>query len=255
MRVHRDLETQQYYWPVKNTAALVKSGSLLMPGVTAETDLGVLIPATSDCADSIGILQADILAADTNLLVAGTAWLVKEVVPVAPMRIIRCAYDTSDTMAVASTSTTTVTITSLEDNIDTSYLYAVSGTGIGSLAYVAQSSSGSCVTKTATGWDSTTTAIKILRLFHKLAKINSTSDKIGTDAAAGTWKIDILQNYIQRGGITSILCPTAPQIGTNAAASSAVFTVGDNLTGLNLYGDLLFSADLAIRNSGAYVSA
>lgn len=238
MRVTRRSDTQEYYWPVKNTAAAIADGAILMPGVTAETDLGVLIPGTSAIADAIGTLTGPIAATDTNTLVNGTAWLVKNVSPIVPMSIVRVDYDTADTAAVASTSGTTVTITSLEDNIDTSYLYAVSGTGAGLLAFVATSASGSCVTKTATSWDSTTTVIKILRLFHPLVKINSTSDKIGTDAAAGSWTVVVLQNYvsnIQR--VSQVLDPT----------------VHDNISGLSATGvGTRFYADVAVRNSAAY---
>lgn len=240
MRVTRRSDTQEYYWPVKNTAAAIADGAILMPGVTAETDLGVLIPGTGAIADAVGTLTGPILAADTNTLVDGTAWLTKPVCPIAPMAVVRVDYDLVDDADVASTSGTTVTISSLEDNIDTSYLYAVSGTGAGLLAFVATSASGSCVTKTATGWDSTTDVIKILRLFHQLAKINSTSDKIGTDAAAGSWTIVVLQNYISHVGRPSdVLDPTKH----------------DNLSGLSATGmGTRFYADVAVRNSAAFTT-
>lgn len=237
MQVMRDLETQQYFWPVKHGGTTIVDGALLMAGVTAETDLGVLILATSAGADCIGLLQGQLASTVSDTLVAGTVWNQRLIHPVTPMRVVKCQYDTSDTAAVASTSTTTVTITSLEDNIDTSYLYGVSGTGIGTLAFVATSASGSCVTKTATGWDSTTTVIKILRLFHQLAKLNTTSDKIGTDAAAGSYTCLVLQNTITYGG--QGLEPLDP-------------TKHDNLTGLNSYGDLKFFAQIGVRNAGPY---
>ena len=238
MRVNRRSDTQEYYWPIKNGAAAIADGSVLMPGVTAETDLGVLIPGTSAIADAIGILTGPIAAGDTNTLVAGTAWLTKPVCPIAPVSVVRVDYDLADTAAVASTSGTTVTITSLEDNIDTSYLYGISGTGAGLLAFVATSASGSCVTKTATAWDSTTTVIKFMRLFHPLVKINSTSDKIGTDAAAGSWTVVVLQNYISTLGRESeVLDPTKH----------------DNISGLSSTGrGTRFYADIAVRNSAAY---
>lgn len=238
MRVNRRSDTQEYYWPVKNTAAAIADGALLMPGVTADTDLGVLIPATSAAADAIGTLTGPILATDTNTLVAGTAWLVKPVSPIAPVAVVRVDYDLTDTAAVASNSGTTLTITSLEDNIDTSWAYATSGTGAGELSYLASSASGSATQKTAMGWSSDTTVIKILRLFHPLAKLNSTSDKIGTDAAAGSWTIVVLQNYISNiARVSEVLDPTKH----------------DNLDGLSASGmGTRFYADVAVRNSAAY---
>lgn len=236
MRVLRDLETQQYFWPVKHGGATIVDGALLMPGVTAETDLGVLILATSAGADAVGLLQGSLASTVSDTLVAGTVWNQRLVHPVTPMRIIDAAYDLTDTAAVASSSGTTLTITSLEDNIDTSYVYGVAGTGIGGLYFVAQSSSGSCVTKTATGYDSTTTVIKIPRLFHQLVKLNAASDKIGTDAAAGSYTCVVLQNKIQRNGAIEILDPVKHS----------------GLTGLNAFGDLGFRAEIACRNATPY---
>jgi hypothetical protein len=228
----------QYFWPIKNGAAAISEGALLMAGITADTDLGVLIPATTAGTDAVGVLDQAIASTDTNTLVTGTAWLTRPVTPCVPMLGLEVDYDQTDTMAVASTSTTTVTVTSLEDNIDTSWLYAVSGTGVGKLAYLASSAAGSATSKTATSWDSTTVLIKILRLFHQLAKINTTADKIGTDAGAGSWTILILQNWLannQYGAV--VLDPTKH----------------DNITGLNATGlGTRFYADVGVRNAGQY---
>lgn len=238
MRVKRRGDTLAYDWPVKNTAALITDGAALMPGVTADTDLGVLIPLTVAGADCIGFTVGKMAASETNTLVAGTAWKLWPVTPCGQMTVVECDYSLTDTMAVASTSTTTVTITSLEDNIDTSWLYAVGGTGAGLLAYLASSASGSATSKTATAWDNTTTVIKILRLFHQLAKISSTSDSIGTDAAAGSWTIVVLQNWI-----------------SNIQRSAEILdpTKHDNLSGLSAAGvGTRFYADIAVRNSAAF---
>lgn len=237
MILKRQNEILNYFWPVKHGGTTINDGALLMPGVTAETDLGVLILATSAGADAIGLLSGQLASTVTDTLAAGTVWQVKNVQPAAPMHVIESEYDLTDTMAVASTSSTTVTITSLEDNIDTSYLYAVSGTGAGSLYFVATSASGSCVTKSATGWDSTTACVKILRLFHQLAKLNSTSDKIGTDAAAGSYTCVVLQNWLRSNGSRNYLDPTKHS----------------GLTGLSTaYLGTKFFADICVRNGTPY---
>ncbi len=208
MYLKRNEELMHYYWPVKHAASTINVNSLLMPGVTADTDLGVLILATSACGDAVGILRQQLSSSTSDTLVAGTVWNTRQVEPITPMRVLEVEYDQADTAAVASTSTTTVTITSLEDNIDTSYLYAATGTGAYLLAYLASSASGSATSKTSTGWDSTTTVIKILRLFHQLAKINAAADKIGTDAAAGSWTCLIMNNYFKFNGDKQYLDPT-----------------------------------------------
>lgn len=195
--------------PIYAASGVINQGALVMPGVTAETDLGLIILATSACADAIGTLRGKYTYSSTNVSTAsGTQWVEVEVELCDQYQPMEVEYDQTDTAAVASTSGTTVTITSLEDNIDTSWLYAVSGTGSGKLAFIATSASGSCVTKNATGWDSTTTVIKILRIGHQLVKINSTADKIGTDAAAGSWTVAVLENWVEYNGIKERLNPT-----------------------------------------------
>lgn len=224
-------------WPVKRSSTQISYGGLLMPGVTAETDLGVLIQAASAAAGLAGRLKGlsfggvqykHYSTAVTDTLVDGTVWQLCDVELPMPCYIDTIEYDQTDTMAVASTSTTTVTVTSLEDNIDTSWLYGVSGTAAGLLTFVQTSASGSCVTKTSSGWDSTTTLIKILRLFHKLGKIALVAgkpDMLGTDAAAGSWTIRVMQNKMKTNGTWSYLNPTVDdgKTGLNAAGAATKF--------------------------------
>ncbi len=187
--------------PIYGGAADIAQGALIMPGVTAGTDLGLAITASGAAADSIGALVAlhdYSVVGDSSVL--GTSWVYGRVELNDQYTPFNVEYDQSDTAAVASTAGTTVTITSLEDNIDTSWLYAVSGTGAGKLAFLTASASGSATSKTATGWDSTTTVIKILRIFHQLAKLNTAATKIGTDAAAGSWTVCILENMFEANG-------------------------------------------------------
>lgn len=196
--------------PIYGAGADIQQGALIMPGVTADTNIGMGILATGAAADAVGALVAlHDYSVVGDSLVAGTNWVYGEVELFDQYSPVWVEYDQADTLAVASTSSTTVTITSLTADIDTSWLYAVSGTGIGKLAYLVSTASGSGVSKTATGWDSTTTCIKILRVFHQLAKLNSTATKIGTDAADGSWTVCILENWFQADGIPlQLLDPT-----------------------------------------------
>ncbi len=227
-------------WPIK-TAADISNGALLMPGVTAETDLGTLILASTAGADSVGTMAGlfDYSVVGTSA-VDGSTWVTAPVKPNFDAVVMEAEYDQSDTMALASDeSTKTITITSLEDNIDTSYLYCVSGTGIGQLRFVDTSASGSCTIATAGNpeWDAADTCIKILRLFHPLAKLNTAATKIGTDAAAGSWTIAVIQNYIERQGRRQFMDPTKHD-GLNSL----------NATNLNTK----FIAHLVVRNNLAY---
>lgn len=239
MDVIGKVESQYYSWPVKHAAADIPDGALLMPGVTAGTDLGVLIVAATAGADAVGRLHGLLDASEvTDTLVNGTVWNTRTVTPVFPGVLVRSEYDQADTAAVASNSGTTLTITSLEDDIDTSWIYAVGGTGAGELSFLTASAAGSATQKTAMGWASDTTVIKILRLFHQLAKLVTAADKIGTDAGAGSWTIVVLQNWIKNNTRAwEILDPTKH----------------DNLSGLNATGlATKFYCDLVVRNAGAF---
>lgn len=185
-----------YKLPVYAASAALVSGSGLMPGVTAETDLGTAILTTGAGADFIGICK-EAVSTSVDCAVNGTAWKFADVEISDRYSVLQLDYDQSDTMAVASTSGTTVTITSLEDNIDTSWLYS---TVTKTLFFIDTSASGSCTTKTATGWTSADTVIKILRIFHPLVKLNSAATGLGTDAAAGSWTVCVLENWFEDTG-------------------------------------------------------
>lgn len=238
MRVKRAEQCQQYYWPVDHKGTEIVDGALLMPGVTAETDLGALIVAATAGADAIGTCIGKIATTEDNTNVAaGTPWLTWPVSPVWKGVIVEADYDLTDTMAIASMqSTTSVRVSSIEDNIDSSWLYCTSGTGAGELHYVTADDGTDLTLKSAATYAASATLIKILRLFHQLAKLNTAADKIGTDAAAGSWTILVLQNWL-----------TTVDLGPVALNP----TKHDGLTGLNATGrGTRFYADIGIRNAG-----
>lgn len=179
--------------PVYATGSTIADGALIMLGATADTDLGLAIIGASAGADSLGILKGTCTVAETAN-VAGTAYNFKKIELIDRYEILEVEYDQTDTAAVASTSGTTVTITSLEDNIDGSWLYS---TVSKNLFFLTASASGSATSKTATSWTSADTVIKILRFGHPLAKLNSAATKIGTDAGAGSWTVCILENWME----------------------------------------------------------
>lgn len=223
--------------PIFAASGVINQDALIMAGPTQATNQGLAILATGAGTDAIGILRGKYTYSTTNTSnQTGTQWVLVEVELSDVYNYIEVEYDQTDTMAVASTSGTTVTVTSLENNIDCSWLYAVSGTGAGKLAFITASASGSCTTKTATGWDSTTVLIKIFRFGHTLAKLNTTADKIGTDAAVGTWKVAIMESWFEAAGFTK------QQLNP---------TIHDNLTLTNPR----FTARLIIRNGIGNTSA
>lgn len=181
--------------PLYGGAADIADGALIMPGATADTDLGLFIVGASTGPDAVGTLRGlhDYSeVGDSSVL--GTSWVYGNVELCDRYNVLEVEYDQSDTMVVASNSGTTLTITSLEDNIDTSWVYNVTQK---ELAFLTASASGSATQKTAMGWAANDVAIKILRLGHQVAKLNTAATKIGTDAAAGTWTVFILENWFE----------------------------------------------------------
>jgi len=184
--------------PVYGNAAAIISGAGVMRGATPGTNQGFAILATGACADFWGVLQElhAAVAAGADSKQDGTAYTYRKAI-INPFAVWRTEYDSTDTMAVASTSTTTVTVTSLEDDIDGGWLLGNDG----QLQYLVASASGSATSKTASAWTSANTVLKILPVNHQLGKLNATGDKLGTDAAAGSAVITVVENYLKARGI------------------------------------------------------
>lgn len=184
-------------YPVFGNAADIVEGAIVMRGATPGTNQPFAIVASGACADVIGLLkELHDYSVDGDSNVGGTT-LVNRKILINPFAVFQAEYDQTDTMAVVSSSGTTVTITSIEDNIDGGWVYAVAGTGKGQLQFITAADGSTITTKTASGWDSTTTLIKILPLWHQLGKLNTAGDKLGTDAAVGSAVITNLDNWIQ----------------------------------------------------------
>jgi hypothetical protein len=183
--------------PLYGGSADIADGALIMPGVTAGTDLGLFIRAATAGADALGTLRGlHDFSVVGDSLVAGTAWVLGDVELCDQYQPIWVEYDQTDTAAVASNSGTTLTITSLEDNIDTSWIFNTTS-GVKELSFLTASASGSATQKTGMGWTAADTVIKILRLGHQLVKLNTAADKIGTDAGAGSWTVVVLENWFE----------------------------------------------------------
>lgn len=195
-------------FPIYGGAADIVEGAAVMRGATPGTNGGLAIVAATTLADILGVLaELHDYSVSGDSAIAGTAYVRRRVI-INPMAVYRAQYDPADDMDVASTSGTTVTVTSLEDNIDGGWLLgddgaAAYGTGTtGSLLqYIDTSASGSCTTKTASGWTSANDLIKVLPLMHQLIKVNTAADKLGTDAAAGSGTAAVIDNWISADGL------------------------------------------------------
>lgn len=207
----------------KGTAGILGNG--VIAGTTQATDQGLAILSIGQFVDTLGWLRGATATANDSTQ-TGTIWTFVEIELAQEVLLNEAEYDQTvgNAVSVASTSGTTVTITSLENNIDCSWLYAVAGTGIGKLAFVTASASGSCTTKTATGWDSTTKVIKIHRFGHKLMDVQTgitVGGKIKSAAAAPTGTVFVFETYFEDASHgQSLLNPT---IHDNLTLTNAKF--------------------------------
>jgi len=234
MKFHYDLTgAQQIYkpYPVYGAGANIKEGALVAKGVTAGTNQGFGILAPTGLAGVIGLcgeLHTNTVAgADSKQ--DGTVIKNRKIL-VNPFAVLLAQWATG-AIAVASTSTTTVTVTSLEDDIDGGWLLGSDG----QLQYIVAAASGSCTSKTATGWTSATTIQKITPLFHATTTLSSDSTQLNQAAAAGTGKARVIQNYIKANGIAfQALDPTKHSgltLISPQAFSDVIFT--DHAFGIN----------------------
>ena len=259
MQVINSLKSRLIRLPI-HSGTDVPSGTLLIKGPTAATDLGTAIVAAANNANNIvGMLaEPHIYSVNGSALVAGAqhsavisgatgaAWFApqggnsqifpsRQIEVCTGLNMARIDYDLTG-VQVTNSSGTTVTVGSLEDNIDTSFLYASAGEAIGQLRFVDTAAAGSCTTAVAfTTMTAAGYIVKVLPLLHTLfsIKVNSTtvSTKFDNVAAAGTGRFVQVERHILRNGNDEMLDP---------------YTHG-NLSGLSslnqfaLYGVVVFS--------------
>lgn len=227
--------------PVSGSGSALVAGAMLKPGVTAGTDFGSLILSsanTTGSVDAVGILrEAHATADDTTN--AGLVFKTHPVQLIVPGRVVRAYYSTATLIACTqAVSTTTLTLTSLEDDIDGSFLYVQSGVGAGQTNYLTAAAAGSCTLKAAfgTNLDTTSSIIKILRRFHQKAGLSSDGTQLASYAAVGVHNVVVIDTFIERNG---------DAVQMNPVKHAA-------LTGLNGLRSIRFSADIMFRDSTPY---
>jgi hypothetical protein len=240
MRLLKDQAVFEMKWPVRHGGTTRNIGTLLMPGVTYGTNTGMLIAADATGLGAAGFLKTQLLAATGDTANTGTYCNWRDVELCHPFYRIEAEYDQADTMAIASmTSTSVVRVTSIENDIDGGWLYCVSGTGAGELHYITTDDATDLTLKSVSTYVAADTLIKIPPLFNRLLKLNATYDKIGTDAAAGSWTARVVANKMK----------TMP--GTWAHLDP---TIHDALTGLDDL-NVHFFAEIAVLSSLAAVAS
>lgn len=240
-------------------AALIDQGELVMLGTTdpdsaADHGVAFVTAVTGSSAEAVDALGISLMARNTSGPLPTSPALSKDTTSVAtlpdtanppynkciinPFAVYSAEYDQADTAAIASSSTTTVTITSLEDDIDTGWIFVVSATVTGNaynLRQLSASASGSATMDSAfTGGNETSgTAIKILPVNHQLTKLNAAGTGLGTDAGAGSGvALTIVENFVQDDGVALTPLRAAKHRGvdlTSRAKFFAAIAMADHL--------------------------
>lgn len=183
-------------YPLYSATTAIQTGAVIMKGATPGTNQGFGIIGAPAYPGVLGVTEEpdNNTSAGGDSKQDGMAYTRYKLV-VNPDAVFLCELTdpTTTNIAVASTSTTTVTITSLEDDIDGGWLFGSDY----QLQWIATAAAGSCTTKTATGWTSSTKVTRLLPLFKILQDLNTAGTKLLPAAAIGTGKVITLENYIQ----------------------------------------------------------
>ena len=202
--------------PFTGKGAIIQDGTLVMPGVTQATDMGLFIPVpvSNAGANQIGILKGTSVVANDSVQ-AGTTWTFAEVELLGAYDLMELDYSmaTADLLTLTSAcSTTTLAITSMENNADCGWFYVAAGAGVGQLLFAVANTSASATLMTAPSpaLDTTSKVVRISRVGITTQAVNSKSQAI-SQAAVGTYTFFNLENYIDspsNGIAKQLLDPT-----------------------------------------------
>ena len=186
-----------------NGSDLVK-GALVTMGVTAGSNMGAFIISGAAAADAFGILLGihDFSVVGDTTIETGATRVLGEVEMLAPGDLVAVDYDLTDTVALASGSTTTGVVTSSDEETGC-WHYFTAGAGIGQLAYIKSYSTDTATYKSALTTDPSSGSPFLIRIVAPgriLVKLNSTADKLGTDAGEGTADFLVVRNEFSYDG-------------------------------------------------------
>ena len=206
MKVIRSIPSRLRRFPIDGGGSDIQEGAVVMLGATAATNQGTLILADATAADAVGLLAKlhDFSAVGDAAPDVGTSWPLQEVIPFLPGCEVAAEYDQDTVLSVASATSTVITITSLADDMDGSWIYVVSGTGLGQLVFCTAGGSGTLTAKAAmtTTLDNTSKVIVISPQFYALHTPSSDRTKLISvlDPASATMAWVGLRNEYRAAG-------------------------------------------------------
>lgn len=250
--VVQDLPSRLMLLPVSGAGSDVPAGTLMMPGVTVDVNIGVLIPITATSnARAVGIMSGlhDFsVTGDCTYVTTSVDWFApyanperaKKVQLLDNCTVIKADYDLAATgISVASATSTVITITNYEDEREDAFFYVRAGTGIGQVLFIGASAAGSATLNTAssTTLDSTSRLVSILPFFYEtpvwLVHTATVGNKLASTAAVGTGRAVVLSRNMVRNGLDEQLNNLSHH----------------NLTGLNSLAQLNFYSLMSVINT------
>lgn len=203
--------------PVYGAAAAISEGMILTPGVTADQDIGTLIPivgaGSTAAIDLVGLTGRQVAAADRTDAnpdggAAATFGTLEPVNLIRPGDLICIEYNPAVDVDVASYSAPTVTITSLQDAYDGGWCFINDNTagqaGPGQLGYCEASASGSVGLRDnfTTAPDPTSDAIMILPIGQLLVASSAGGVLLNSYAASTNYvtKFCVVMNQLTYRG-------------------------------------------------------
>ena len=205
MQIIRGNPARLSQFPIDGAGSDIVEGAVMMPGVTAATNLGLAIQASGAAADAIGILGSlhDFSVDGDSNQQNSDSYVRRGIAVFEPGCEVAAelANTTSDDIDVASATATVITITSMEDDMYGGWIYVSSGTGIGQLQYItAASTSNITVDTMTTTLDNTSKLIMLRPLSHQLVSLNSAADKLTSANTAGSLPWRVLRHQFKVDG-------------------------------------------------------
>lgn len=188
--------------PLFGNATDIKAGAVVMNGGTDGTNNGYGVIGASTLNKYIGVTEALFQASvKDNDPTTGLKYILTDVT-INPDAVYQTEYEQSSQLSIASVvAATSFTVTSGE-NLGGGWILGVGAPGLGYLAYVSSTSTGTYTPKTLTfPFTTASKVIKIMPLYSP--KVNLTTDTtkiIGSNAAQGSWLIRVLENYVKAPG-------------------------------------------------------
>lgn len=237
--VHKDAREGIYNLPIWANGADIAQGAFVKRGATPGTNNGALMQAAGGDNANVDIIGRLMDMLDYSVtgetLIAGTSFVTKRIKLAHDFRVHRIEYSLASADLVTCTqavSTTTITLTSLEDDIDASFLYVAAGTGIGQTNYLTASAAGSATLKAAfgTSLDTSSKLVKVLPRFHPKCILTTDGTKLSSQAAVGQTSVTVLDTYIEQNGMLQQMNPTR----------HAALTGRNSLRSFRLWADIAF---------------